>query len=69
MQKEQLPRIKQTEALSRHSSLSDVFHMLKIWEQPSMKQGKLFSPHIFQQKHHWSTKNAANRPDLIQTAE
>lgn len=43
MQKEQLPHIMQTEVLSWHSSLFDVFHMLKIWEQPSMKLGKLYS--------------------------
>lgn len=47
MQKEQLPHIMQTEALSQHSSLFDVFHMLKIWDQPSMKQGKLYSPSHF----------------------
>jgi len=42
MRKEQLRPIMQTRALSQRPSLFDVFHMLNIWEQPSIKQGKLF---------------------------
>lgn len=37
----------QTEALAQCPSLFDVFHMLKIWKQPSMKPGKLFGPSHF----------------------
>lgn len=37
----------QTEALAQCLSLFVASHVLKIWKQPSMKQGKLFGPSHF----------------------